>query len=181
MSKQGALAAGSYFLIAWILTCALLPMPLTTFNWGLYFGTAGVSHVSYIVTRTDNQFLTIPIIVFVALDFPRRLNHVYQPWLIGATWIFADILVIEMHLCHFFGADNSCGTRNFLNLFAFAYGQPVLAVFALKQGRVYAVMGAVQWLALLGGLLMTEDSYPPLFNRNIVMCEFLPLDQVYLD
>jgi hypothetical protein len=77
-----------------------------------------------------------------------------------------------MHTCGFFNTVNQCGTRNFLNTFAFAYGQPTLAVFALKQGRIYAVIGAVQWIALVGGLLMSEDSYPPLFNRNIVMCEY---------
>jgi hypothetical protein len=42
MSKAGALASASYFLIAWILTVALLPMPLTPFNWGAYVGAAGV-------------------------------------------------------------------------------------------------------------------------------------------
>lgn len=43
MNKQGALMSGLYFLIAWILTCALLPMPLNMFSWMAYVLIGGVS------------------------------------------------------------------------------------------------------------------------------------------
>ena len=51
MNKQGALMSGLYFLIAWILTCALLPMPLNMFSWMAYVLIGGVSlHVTLTVT-----------------------------------------------------------------------------------------------------------------------------------
>jgi hypothetical protein len=35
--------SGLYFLIAWVLTCALLPMPLNMFSWMAYVMIGGVS------------------------------------------------------------------------------------------------------------------------------------------
>lgn len=104
-------------------------------------------------------------------DYPRFHNVIWQFFLLGAVWVLPDILVIEMRVCGFFSFDNRCGSRNFMNLFGFAYGGPVLAIFALRQHRLAAIIGPVQWMVLVGILLMTEDNYPTLFYRNIVNCE----------
>ena len=81
------------------------------------------------------QFFTLPMIPLIVFDFPRRFNLIWQPVLLCAAWVLADVLIVEMYLCGFFSDDNECGNRNFLNSLAFAYGQPALAIMALKQNR----------------------------------------------
>lgn len=77
-----------------------------------------------------------------------------------------------MFSCGFFAEVNNCGERNFLNLMGWAFGQPVLALLALRQARLWATIGAVSWLCLVGGMLMTAENAPVLFARNMVNCEF---------
>ncbi|OCF42763.1 two-component system sensor protein [Kwoniella heveanensis CBS 569] len=152
--KQGALASSLFFLINWILTVGLLPTPLSTYNWVAYFGVAG--------------FLTIPIPPLVIFDFPRRHPWIWQPWIFGACWVFAYVLLGEMRSCGFFSDNNTCGSRNFLNLLGFAFGQPTLGLLTMREHRVCAVFGAVVWLVLCGSLVMTQGNSPKLFFRNIV-------------
>jgi osomolarity two-component system sensor histidine kinase SLN1 len=117
------------------------------------------------------QFLTLPVPFFVMFDFPRRRPYIWQPWILAATWSLADIFLFEMWACRFFRKPNTCGTRNFLNLFAFAFGPPVLALLALGQRRIWASIGAIQWLILCGVLLIGQGGAPKLFYRNVVNCE----------
>ncbi|KAK4683944.1 hypothetical protein P7C73_g6264, partial [Tremellales sp. Uapishka_1] len=152
--KQGALASAGFFLVSWALTVGLSPKPLTKFNWYAYFGIAG--------------FFTLPLIVFVALDWPRTKPKIWQPWLFCATWCWAYILIGEMNLCGFFAAVNHCGNRNFINMLGFAFGQPVLSLLALRQNRLFASIGPCIWLILAGVLLMTGKRAPVLFFRNMV-------------
>jgi hypothetical protein len=108
----------------------------------------------------------------VILDFPRRYHFIWQLWLLGATWTLSDVLVGEMYACGFFTKDrNTCGTRNFLNFFGFAYGFPTLALLALKQSRTTAAFGAIQWLILVGVLLVNQGNAPKLFYRNMISCQ----------
>jgi hypothetical protein len=141
------------------LTVGLSPKPFTTFVWYSYFGIAGV--------------FTLPMLPLVILDFPRNHSRIWQPWLAAATWVWAYILLVEMNLCGFFSLVNRCGTRNFLNVLGFAFGQPVLAVMALRQNRSFAALGACIWIILAGTLLMTGAKAPILFARNIVNCKGL--------
>lgn len=114
-----------------------------------------------------------PIPALVVFDFPRRHHRIWQLWLLGATWCLSDILVGEMYACGFFTKDhNTCGTRNFLNFFGFAYGFPTLAILALKQNRIAAAFGASQWLVLVGVLLVHQGHAPRLFYRNLVSCKW---------
>jgi hypothetical protein len=85
----------------------------------------------------------------------------------------SDIMIGEMYACDFFGSrtGNTCGTRNFLNFLGFAFGFPVLALLALRQNRVWAMLGASQWLILVGILLVHQGHAPNLFYRNMVNCE----------
>ncbi|WVF71708.1 hypothetical protein IAT40_006516 [Kwoniella sp. CBS 6097] len=152
--KQGAMASSVFFLINWILTVGLLPTPLSRYNWIAYFGVAGL--------------LTIPIPPLVIFDFPRRHPWIWQPWVFGACWVFAYILLGEMRACGFFSNNNTCGSRNFLNLLGFAFGQPTLGLLTMREHRVGAIAGAAIWLILCGVLVMTQGNSPKLFFRNIV-------------
>jgi hypothetical protein len=58
-------------------------------------------------------------------------------------------------------------------MLGFAFGQPVLALLAMRQSRLFATIGAAQWLILAGVLLMTQNNSPTLFYRNMVNCESL--------
>ena len=55
-------------------------------------------------------------------------------------------------------------------MLGFAFGQPVLALLAMRQSRLFAAIGAGQWLVLAGVLLMTQNNSPTLFYRNMVNC-----------
>ena len=59
-------------------------------------------------------------------------------------------------------------------MLGFAFGQPVLALLAMRQNRLLATIGAVQWLVLAGVLLMTQNKAPTLFYRNMVNCKSFP-------
>lgn len=59
-------------------------------------------------------------------------------------------------------------------MLGFAFGQPVLALLAMRQNRLFATIGAAQWLVLAGALLMTQNKAPTLFYRNMVNCESFP-------
>ncbi|WVQ82274.1 hypothetical protein IAT38_004402 [Cryptococcus sp. DSM 104549] len=152
--KQGALASSVFFLINWVLTVGLLPTPFSRFNWIAYLGVAGA--------------VTIPILPLVAFDYPRRHPRIWQPIIFAACWVFAYILLVEMRTCGFFSDNNQCGSRNFMNLLGFAFGQPVLGLLTLKESRLCAVVGASTWLILTGVLVMTQKNSPSLFFRNIV-------------
>lgn len=107
-------------------------------------------------------------------NYPRRYNWIWQPVLAGASWVLADVVIIEAYRCQFFSTNNTCGTKNFLNMLGFAFGQPVLALLAMRQSRLFAAIGAGQWLVLAGVLLMTQNNSPTLFYRNMVNCTSLP-------
>ena len=62
--------------------------------------------------------------------------------LLGAAWVLADVLLVEMMTCGFFTDNPDCGGKNFLNTLGFAYGQPVLAILALRQNRFVALLTA---------------------------------------
>jgi len=59
-------------------------------------------------------------------------------------------------------------------MLGFAFGQPVLALLAMRQNRLLATIGAAQWLVLAGVLLMTQNKAPTLFYRNMVNCKSIP-------
>jgi len=59
-------------------------------------------------------------------------------------------------------------------MLGFAFGQPVLALLAMRQNRLFATIGAAQWLILAGILLMTQNKSPTLFYRNMVNCKSPP-------
>lgn len=88
----------------------------------------------------------------------------------GGTWILADLLIVEMHRCEFFGPNPHCGTKNFINTLGFAFAQPTLAILALRQDRIFAAIGASQWIIIVGALLLSEGA-PKLFYRNVINCE----------
>ncbi|WRT66117.1 uncharacterized protein IL334_003070 [Kwoniella shivajii] len=152
--KQGAMASSLFFLINWILTVGLLPTPFTTYSYIAYVSIAGL--------------FTLPIPALVIFDFPRRHSLIWQPWIFGACWVFAYILIVEMRTCGFFAEVNTCGTRNFLNLLGFAFGQPTLGLLTLRLHRLTAIAGASIWLILVGVLVLTEKRSPKLFFRNVV-------------
>ncbi|KIR40777.1 two-component system sensor protein [Cryptococcus deuterogattii 99/473] len=152
--KQGALASSLFFIINYALTVGLLPTPFSNFNWIAYFGIGGV--------------FTLPVLPLIVLDWPRRHPRIWQPIIFCACWVFAYILIVEMHLCGFFTDNNQCGSRNFLNLLGFAFGQPTLGLLTMKEDRGMAVAGASIWIILTGALTMTQKNSPKLFYRNIV-------------
>jgi hypothetical protein len=193
------MASALFFLISWALSTGLQPK-MTDYVFVAYLGIGGVSSsspshsTSYLTFNiqclsarsalsplrsppSNDQLFTIPLLPLIVFNYPRRYNRIWQPILAGASWVLADVVIIEAYRCHFFGTNNTCGTKNFLNMLGFAFGQPVLALLAMRQNRLLATIGAIQWLVLAGVLLMTQNKAPTLFYRNMVNCKSFPSRQ----
>ncbi|KAJ1301357.1 hypothetical protein OPQ81_003756 [Rhizoctonia solani] len=83
-------------------------------------------------------FLTVPLPVFITFDWPRTRPWIYQVWLAGAIWSWAWYNIMFMYLCGNYGQPTKylpCLERDFLVLFYYVTGLPVIAIFALGQNR----------------------------------------------
>ncbi|KDQ07591.1 hypothetical protein BOTBODRAFT_149123 [Botryobasidium botryosum FD-172 SS1] len=147
--------------------CATLFMLL---NWVLYLvfnrSITLYQHIAYYGVAT---FFTLPLPVFVALDFPRRpgFDTFFQFWLMFATWVFACCEVIETHVCHFFIPDlkYQCGYKDFLFMMTYSIAMPALVLFSCHQKRGYASFGMLVQFAFICGLVLPVQE---IFVRNVV-------------
>lgn len=82
--KRLAFFASLFFILNWVLACALVPRPFVTFDYVFYYGVAPA--------------LTIPGPLFIIFDGYRRAPVLYQVWLTTQTytWAFYNILFIHL-------------------------------------------------------------------------------------
>ncbi|KAF8605922.1 hypothetical protein BDV93DRAFT_490002 [Ceratobasidium sp. AG-I] len=140
--KRLAFFSSLFFILNWVLACALLPRPFVTMDLVFYYGVAPA--------------LTVPGPFFILFDGYRRAPVLYQIWLTTQTYVWAFYNILFIHLCGFYGQHShwSCGHRDFLGLFYFATGLPVLALFGMHQHRFPAFVSAVCFAAIMGGLVL---------------------------
>ncbi|CAE7184079.1 unnamed protein product [Rhizoctonia solani] len=123
--KTLAFWASCFLILNWILATSLLSQqPVLTADKIFVYGVA--------------PFLTVPLPVFITFDWPRTRPWIYQAWLAGAVWCWAWYNIMFMYLCGNYGQPTknfTCLERDFLVLFYYVTGLPVIAIFALGQNR----------------------------------------------
>ncbi|KAG8761318.1 hypothetical protein FRC11_014076 [Ceratobasidium sp. 423] len=92
-------------------------------------------------------------------------------------WAFYSILFI--HLCGYYGQHSywSCDNRDFISLFYFTSGFPVLALFGMHQHRLSATLAATTFAVLLGVLILP---WRKSWSRNLINFVLFQIFLLYL-
>ncbi|KAF8705135.1 His Kinase A (phosphoacceptor) domain, partial [Rhizoctonia solani] len=151
--KRLAFFTSLFFILNWILALALIPRPLQTIDHVFYYGVAPA--------------ITVPGPLFIIFDVYRRAPWFYQLWLTAQTYIWAFYNILFIYLCGFYGQPSywSCGNRDFLGLFYFTTGLPVMALFGMHQHRLPAALAA-SIIAILMGVLVIP--WRTSWSRNLI-------------
>ncbi|SCV67792.1 BQ2448_5403 [Microbotryum intermedium] len=143
---------GSCFLVfSWLLAIAILQRPWTLWNKISFYGL--------------QPFFIVPLVPMAALDVPRRRPWLWQAAVFCALWIYAANNVIDMYTCGFYTTRTRCGNKDFLGTMYYPSCQIVIGLFALGQKRLYAFIGAISWVVIVGATLLPHRVT---FIRNVV-------------
>ncbi|KAJ1306708.1 hypothetical protein OPQ81_007700 [Rhizoctonia solani] len=163
--KRLAFFTSLFFVLNWVLAAALIIRPFQTIDYVFYYGVAPV--------------MTVPGPLLVLFDVYRHAPWFYQLWLTSQTYMWAFYNILYLHLCGYYGQQSywSCGKRDFMALFYFTSGLPVLALFGLHQHRLSATLGAVTFAILMGVLIIPWRSS---WSRNLINFVIFQVFLLYL-
>ncbi|CAE6512281.1 unnamed protein product [Rhizoctonia solani] len=163
--KRLAFFTSLFFVLNWVLAAALVMRPFQTIDYVFYYGVAPV--------------MTLPGPFFVLFDVYRRAPWFYQLWLTSQTYMWAIYNVLFIHLCGYYGQHShwSCGNRDFISLFYFTSGFPVLALFGMHQHRLPATLAAITFATLLGVLILP---WRKSWSRNLINFVLFQIFLLYL-
>ncbi|TDL16755.1 hypothetical protein BD410DRAFT_901857 [Rickenella mellea] len=151
-SKSTALSCTMFFILNWVLVCA--------------FGTKPFAQSDIIFIYGFGGFLSVPLLFFIAFEFPRLHSLLYQLYLFVCVWSWAYYSTIIMFSCHFYPrATTHCGSRDFLGLFYYAIGLPTIGLIALQMTRFTFCVGAAIMLILNFALIVPSH---PTFVRYVI-------------
>lgn len=150
--KSSHIFGAIYLSIVWALLIGLLPRPFSTWNKVQLYGL--------------QPALTVPMIPMAAFDVPRRWGTVWQLYVFACVWIFAAANPIDMHTCGFYSQTPNCGGKDFQATLFYAAAMPTVALFALGQKRIYTVVFALSWIALMGATVVDDR---PRYVRNLII------------
>ncbi|KAL5531605.1 hypothetical protein ACEPAG_4482 [Sanghuangporus baumii] len=143
-SKPLALWSALFFVINWVLGCALLPRPFSIADNIYFFGVAPV--------------LTLPIPFLVMFDFARDRPCIYNTFVVISTWSWSVFQVIYIYICGYYSGQQkyglSCGNKDFLSLFYYTSGLQTIALFGLKLNRFPAMLGAIVFLVMSASMVI---------------------------
>ena len=105
----------------------------------------------------------------IFFNVPYRMPWLWQVWLGFAAWSLPDLGVVQIHSCYFLYADSQCDTQSDFVVFASAIGQPTLAIMALGQNRLVALVGMVQFFILIGAFFFGPGAPNDIF-RDAIYC-----------
>ncbi|KAH8116382.1 hypothetical protein DFH11DRAFT_1828708 [Phellopilus nigrolimitatus] len=145
-AKPLALWSSLFFVLNWVLGCALVPKPFTLADNIFYFGVAPV--------------LTLPIPFFVIFDFPRLRPNLYHTLLAFSTWCWSIFQILYIFLCGFYtgeGRQLACDGGQFLSLFYYTSALQTIALFGLKQNRFPAMIGAGVFLVMSASMVIPHQ------------------------
>ncbi|CAE6458104.1 unnamed protein product [Rhizoctonia solani] len=134
--KTLAFWASCFLILNWVLATSLLSQQ--TYILGDKIFVYGVAPV-----------LTVPLPVFITFDWPRTRPWIYQTWLAAAVWSWAWYNIMFMYLCGNYSQPTRyipCLERDFLVLFYYVTGLPVIAIFALGQNRTVQTFMVVSFV-----------------------------------
>ncbi|CUA78227.1 Autoinducer 2 sensor kinase/phosphatase LuxQ [Vibrio cholerae O1 biovar El Tor str, N16961] [Rhizoctonia solani] len=163
--KRLAFFTSLFFVLNWVLAAALLPRPFMTIDKVFYYGIAPA--------------MVVPGPFFVLFDVYRRTPQFYQLWLTSQTYMWALYNILFIHLCGFYGQHSywSCGKRDFIGLFYFTIGLPMLALFGMHQHRLPAMLAAVAIAVLMGVLIIPWRTS---WSRNLINFVIFQVFLLYL-
>ncbi|CAE6406227.1 unnamed protein product [Rhizoctonia solani] len=163
--KRLAFFTSLFFVVNWVLAAALLPRPFVTIDHVFYYGIAPA--------------MTVPGPIFILFDVYRRAPWFYQLWVTSQTYMWALYNLLFIHLCGFYGQHSywSCGNRDFMAIFYFAIGLPVLALFGMHQHRLPATLAAVVIVVLMGALIIPWRTS---WSRNLINFVIFQVFLLYL-
>ncbi|CUA69528.1 putative protein KIAA0754 [Homo sapiens] [Rhizoctonia solani] len=134
--KTLAFWASCFLILNWVLATALMSQQ-------------AVLRPDKIFVYGVAPFLTVPLPVFITFDWPRTRPWIYQAWLAGTVWCWAWYNIMFMYLCGNYGQNThhfTCLERDFLVLFYYVTGLPVIAIFALGQNRTVQTFMVVSFV-----------------------------------
>ncbi|KAJ3160001.1 hypothetical protein HDU86_001266 [Geranomyces michiganensis] len=149
LRKPLALMAACFVLLSWILIVALIPRPWSLYNHWSYIGLGGVFSIA------------LPIAVIA--DVPRHSTGRWQLLLCITSLMWPVIFAIDIRVCGFYrnrpdgyfgGGD--CGNRDFQTMLFYASAFPVIALFALKQTRLWAAGSMMAYLIVYSATILPD-------------------------
>ncbi|KAK4051218.1 hypothetical protein OIV83_003040 [Microbotryomycetes sp. JL201] len=149
--KRSHLYGSCFFVLNWLLQIATLARP-----WNLWLEVSNYG-LSTIICG--------PLIMFVVLDWPRKRPLVWQIWVFLAVWIASSSNLIDLKLCGYYDHNRECADRDFVSLFFYAAGPPAIALQAMGQHRLGALLGFVIYIGQVIGAII---AFRPSFVRNII-------------
>ncbi|GAA5830774.1 hypothetical protein JCM11251_001070 [Rhodosporidiobolus azoricus] len=141
-----------YLTLNWILTVALFPRPLTTWNKVQLFGLGPA--------------LSVPLVVLAAFDVPRRQTWVWQLIVFASIWITGHANPISMYQCGYYSpGPDTCNGKDFMATLFYVAAAPVVALFAMGLKRILALVYFLSWLVLVAIVILPDR---PSYIRNVV-------------
>ncbi|KAJ7716136.1 hypothetical protein B0H16DRAFT_461099 [Mycena metata] len=136
-SKPLARWSAAWIILSWALSAGLSSKPRVTFDNVFLYGVAPA--------------FTLPVLLFVAFDWPRERPLLYQAFVGFSLWMWSLYYILTMWLCGFYNkpaALFSCGGKDFLGVFYYITALQVVGLFGLKMGRLPAAVGALVFFIL---------------------------------
>ncbi|GAA6001123.1 uncharacterized protein JCM10292_006385 [Rhodotorula paludigena] len=149
--KGSHIFGAMYFTINWALTVALIPKPWSAWNkaslWAIW------------------PVFIVPLIALAAFDVPRRHTWLWQGLVFCAIVFPAIHNPVDQYMCHFYRSNPNCGGKDFMATFYYVTALPTVALFAMGQKRLFAVIFDVIWLVIVAVLILPDR---PAYVRNVV-------------
>ncbi|KAI0701497.1 hypothetical protein BC835DRAFT_1322983 [Cytidiella melzeri] len=152
LRKPIAIWSAGFYIINWIISVAFIPKPILPadkiFLWGIA------------------PAFTFPLFFMIVYDFPRNRRVLYQVFLTMSTWMWSIYLLCEMFSCGYYTPHKEkCGSKDFLSIFYYSTGPPVVALFGLYSDRLPAFVGIVTFMSLAWGMIVPDRHT---WSRNII-------------
>ncbi|KAG9043908.1 hypothetical protein FS837_008985 [Tulasnella sp. UAMH 9824] len=138
-----------FILLNWILVCILINKENMILSDKIFY---------YIISPC----LAVPLAPIVAYDWPRRFPVFYQLFLTFSVWSWAGYNLILLNLCGYYNSKEAviqCPGKEFIGVFYYTTAFPVIALFALGQNRLMAVIQAVLTVPLLAFVIRDRQTW----------------------
>ncbi|KAL1747814.1 histidine kinase [Schizophyllum fasciatum] len=134
-------------------------------NWALYLWlNHSVTLYEYIAYYGVFTVVTLPVPVMVAVNLNNKAPFIFQTWFAIATWYCALTEVIQIKECGFYTPEKNCHGKDFLAMYYYATGFPVIALFICAR-RAYMAVFQVVFFILLNTMIIPDQT---IYARNVV-------------
>ncbi|KAL1733917.1 histidine kinase [Schizophyllum commune] len=134
-------------------------------NWALYLWlNHSVTLYEYITFYGVFTLFTLPVPVMVAINLNNKAPFIFQTWFCIATWYCALTEVIQIKECGFYTPEKNCHGKDFLAMYYYATGFPVIALFICAR-RSYMAFFQVVFFILLNTMIIPDQT---IYARNVV-------------